>query len=260
MVLVERNDRHLLHEIFNLEFPCDVINAYFYGCNGDAWIDNKDNPSCCQILVGDYCFFCGSSMSPSALDLVRNIPKGYKSSVLVTINENQSWDKLIHDTYKHRVISSNRYSTKIDPRTVNLHLLNYYSKKLPPLYYLSRIDGLLYHKTKEQKWSSDLCAQFSSDKDFLERGFGYVVLKDGEIVSGASSYIAYPGHIEIEVHTKPGYRNRGLALSCSAKLVNECIKRSIYPNWDAANKESLRLACKLGYNPDIKYGVNIILI
>lgn len=38
-----------------------------------------------------------------------------------------------------------------------------------------------------------------------------------------------------------------MAAACGAALILECLKRGIYPGWDAANMESVRLAEKLGY-------------
>lgn len=48
--------------------------------------------------------------------------------------------------------------------------------------------------------------------------------------------------------TKKEYRRRGLACACGAKLILECLKRSLYPSWDAQNKCSIALAEKLGYH------------
>ena len=71
---------------------------------------------------------------------------------------------------------------------------------------------------------------------------------DGEVVSGASSYSSYTGGIEVEVDTKEEYRRNGLATACAAKLIIECLKRNLYPSWDAQNKWSVALAEKLGYH------------
>lgn len=35
---------------------------------------------------------------------------------------------------------------------------------------------------------------------------------------------------------------------CGAKLILECLKRDLYPSWDAQNKSSVALAEKLGYH------------
>ena len=61
------------------------------------------------------------------------------------------------------------------------------------------------------------------------------------------------GGIEIEIDTKEECRRRGLALACGARLILECLDRGLYPSWDAANLDSVRLAEKLGYRFDRAY-------
>lgn len=82
---------------------------------------------------------------------------------------------------------------------------------------------------------------------------GAVILKDGEPVSGASSYSGYQGGIEIEIDTREDFRRRGLALICGAKLILECQRCGRYPSWDAQNKGSVALAEKLGYHFEHEY-------
>jgi len=57
----------------------------------------------------------------------------------------------------------------------------------------------------------------------------------------------YNDGIEIQIDTREDHRRKGLAAACGAALILECLKRGIYPGWDAANMESVRLAEKLGY-------------
>lgn len=71
---------------------------------------------------------------------------------------------------------------------------------------------------------------------------------DDQLAAGASSYSVYSQGIEIEIDTKEEYRRRGYATICGAKLIMECLKRDLYPSWDAQNKNSVALAEKLGYH------------
>ena len=80
-----------------------------------------------------------------------------------------------------------------------------------------------------------------------------MILKDGEPVSGASSYSGYRGGIEIEIDTRKDFRRKGLAFVCGAKLILECLDRGWYPSWDAHNLWSVALAEKLGYHFDHEY-------
>ncbi len=46
---------------------------------------------------------------------------------------------------------------------------------------------------------------------------GVLVCAGGRFVSGASSYVAYPGGIEVEVDTAPAHRGYGYATLAAAK-------------------------------------------
>ncbi len=96
-------------------------------------------------------------------------------------------------------------------------------------------------------------AQFPDYDGYRSLGLGAVILKDNAVVSGASSYSRYLGGIEIEIDTKKEYRRKGLAYICGAKLILECLKRDLYPSWDAQNKASVALAEKLGYHYSHSY-------
>jgi len=78
-------------------------------------------------------------------------------------------------------------------------------------------------------------SQYKDYKAYKNLGLGIVVLKDGELVAGASSYSRYDRGIEIEIGTQEDHRRKGLAYACGAKLI------LLYPSWDAQNKWSVTL-------------------
>ena len=82
-----------------------------------------------------------------------------------------------------------------------------------------------------------------------------VILKDGSIVSGASSYSRYLEGIEIEVDTVESERRKHLATIVCSALILRCLKEGMYPSWDAQNMDSVHLAEKLGYEFDHEYTV-----
>ncbi len=82
---------------------------------------------------------------------------------------------------------------------------------------------------------------------------GAVICKGNIMISGASSYPRYKDGIEIEIDTREEYRRKGFAYVCGAKLILECLKRNLYPSWDAHNKGSVALAEKLGYHYSHSY-------
>lgn len=105
----------------------------------------------------------------------------------------------------------------------------------------------------KNSFCKDLCSRFDSYKAFEKSGLGFCIIHEGEIVSEASSYTVYDGGIEIEIDTKVAYRQKGLASACAAKLILACLRKGLYPSWDAHNQISLALAEKLGYVLDYDY-------
>ena len=147
---------------------------------------------------------------------------------------------------KANIIS--RYATKKEKDAFNKEALERIIKTLPQGYTLSMMEESLYHKCKAEPWSADLVAQFPDYATYQALGIGAVICKDALLVSGASSYARYLDGIEIEIDTRESYRQRGLATICGAKLILECLKRNLYPSWDAQNPGSVALAEKLGYH------------
>ena len=101
--------------------------------------------------------------------------------------------------------------------------------------------------------TADFVSPFGSREKYLELGRGMVILKDGKIVSGASSYTRYREGIEIEVDTAEAERRKHLATVACAALILRCLKEGLYPSWDAQNMDSVRLAEQFGYEFDHEY-------
>ena len=133
--------------------------------------------------------------------------------------------------------------------------LRAYAADLPEGYRLHALDDEVYEKCLANDWSKDLVSVFQGKEEYLQKGLGVVVLKGEELVAGASSYTRYREGIEIEVDTRADERRRHLATACCARLILECLKRGLYPSWDAQNWNSVCLAEKLGYEFSHEYAV-----
>jgi RimJ/RimL family protein N-acetyltransferase len=224
------------------------------GYMGNAWTDDLQNPQSAQIITGDFCFFAGI---PN-IELVKNIPQSFPASCILMTSKNDEWRNLIEKEYKTDCERFMRYAIKKEPDIFNTDKLHSYLEMLPSEYSIQRIDEKRYDQVMAEEWSKDLCSQFPTYKDFEKFGLGFVVLREDEIVCGASSYTVYEQGIEIEIDTKKDYRRKGLALVCASKLILECLNRGLYPSWDAANKASVALAEKLGYHFEKEYAAYAI--
>lgn len=221
-----------------------LIWSCLQGIMGKIYADDPDRPTAAMAVIGDFTFFAGK---PN-IELVSYKPDGNARSFMIMVPQDTHWQQIILGVYGERARLISRYAIKKEPDIFDREKLEKAVAALPEQYELSMIDERLYHMCKTQSWSSDLVAQFPDYADYRSLGIGAVICRDNSIVSGASSYSRYRDGIEIEIDTKKEYRRKGLAYICGAKLILECLKRGLYPSWDAHNKGSVALAEKLGYH------------
>lgn len=240
---------------------------------GAVYADDMNNPHSAMALLGDFCFFAGRpdmdlvNIMSNRKDLDKDIIaeadalEGLDSSIgmdfddinfLIMVTQDSEWDKLIKDCYGDRAKEVTRYAIKKDTEFDKIKLQQAVNL-LSAEYELRIIDKELYDMCLENEWSRDLVSQFDGYEMYEKLGLGVAALKDGILVSGASSYSRYNEGIEIEIDTHKDYRRKGLAYACGAKLILECLDRGLYPSWDAQNKWSVALAQKLGYCYDYSY-------
>lgn len=228
-----------------------MIWSCLQGCMGTAFADHAVHPRSAKICIADFCFYAGVPNEA----LVRHQTPEERKRFVIMIPQNEGWSQIIESVYGKRATRRERYATKKEPECFNPDALCLLSKALPAGYELRMIDEELFQQVRSLSWAGDLCSQFQDWQDYASRGIGVVALKDGVIASGASSYTVYQGGIEIEIDTKEDERHKGLASACGARLILECLKKGLYPSWDAHNKVSLALAEKLGYHFDTAYPV-----
>ena len=237
----------LLKRIAPLYFGWEetLIWSVLEGHMGYALADDEENPTSALVVVGDICFFAGRPDDAIAA----------KAGAPELIPQHEGWCAAIERVWGDKVQRRLRYAIKKEPDVFRERTLQYYVDSLPDQYELRLFDEAIYAQSFADRWSRDFCSNFQDCHDFLSRGLGVAVLQDGIMVSGASSYTVYNGGFEIEIDTKPEYRQRGLATVCGAKLILEALKRGLYPSWDAYDLRSVALAEKLGYHVDHPYTV-----
>lgn len=215
---------------------------------GTAWVDDLENPTCAQVLVVIFVFYAGNPKSKEAEELLHNIPYN-----VLAIVDTQEWKERIETVHKNHIEKFQRYKFKKNVNDLDRNHLESYLTTLPDGYELKRIDKSLAENPNFNQISEDFTSQFDSIDDYIERGIGFGILHNGEVVCGASSYSIYNEGIGIEVATHRKHRRKGLATVASSALILECLKKGIYPSWDAANYASTLLAEELGYILDKPY-------
>lgn len=223
---------------------------------GKIYTDSQEQPASAMALLADFCFFAGK---PDA-ELVRYwaglcLPDTTASWGIIMVPQKRVWGELIESCWKEKARKTTRYAIKKEPGIFDREKLQAAVTALPEGFTLKMIDEALYLQCREIPWCRDWVANYADYAMYRKYGMGAVILKDGEPVSGASSYTSYRSGIEIEIDTREDCRRKGLAYICGAKLILECLERGWYPSWDAHNPWSVALAEKLGYHFDHEYTV-----
>lgn len=230
-----------------------LIWSALQGVMGKIYVDSEEKPASAMVLLGDFCFFAGK---PDR-ELVLYRPAQSGQDFVIMVPQNESWAALIEEAYRENAKRIVRYAIKKEPEVfqeqTRKEALQAITENVPDGYTLQMIDENLFWKCREIEWCRDWVKQYEDWALYQKYGLGAVILKDGEPVSGASSYSGYRGGIEVQIITREDQRRKGLASICAAKLILECLKRDWYPSWDAKNKWSVALSEKLGYHFEREY-------
>ncbi|MGM9647426.1 MAG: GNAT family N-acetyltransferase [Eubacteriales bacterium] len=220
-----------------------MIDSCLQNVMGKIYVTDAVHPSSAFAFVGEFGFFAGK---PNR-ELVLHKPDGF----VILVPQNEGWSALIEDCYPSakRIV---RYAIKKDTQ-FDQEILREEISRLPSGYELRKIDSQIFDMCSENPVTADFVSAFESKQQYLQIGRGMVILKDGTIVSGASSYTRYREGIEIEVDTVESERRKHLATMVCSALILECLNEGLYPSWDAQNINSVRLAEKLGYELDREY-------
>ncbi|MCI8516069.1 MAG: GNAT family N-acetyltransferase [Hungatella sp.] len=226
-----------------------LIWSCLQGVMGRICADSRETPASAAALLGDFCFFAGK---PDR-EMVMYVRTVCRQDFIILVPEDRGWAEIIESCCGKHAKKVLRYAIKKEPHVFDREKLQAMTGRLPQGYVLTMIDQRLFWHCRETAWCRDWVSQYEDYQSFQRYGLGAVILKDGEPVSGASSYSSYLGGIEVEIDTREDHRRKGLAGICGAKLILECLKRGWYPSWDAQNLWSVALAEKLGYHFDHEY-------
>jgi hypothetical protein len=248
MILVPDEKRADIAHLFD-GIEDSMVIAYLQGYMGDAYVRTKNEPVAAVIISGEYSFWGGDSGSNDANYLLSHFFEVNRddSSIGIFADDEPVWENALMTHGENNPTTVPRFRIAQKDYDFDLNLLQRYIDALPPRFEMIRFDKRIYEAAMSADWSKEFCETFDSAGDYLRRGFGFAVLKDGEFVSGTSTMTVYDGGTELQVATREDFRMKGLALPCAAAMVKECAARNMRPCWDAANETSKHMALKLGY-------------
>lgn len=243
-------DPSLTENLFSAMDDTLILSAH-QGFMGEIYGAGEGEIRSAAVVCGDFSFLAGV---PDP-ELAGFIPGGCGKSFSIAVPENEGWCRMLETVHGSNAVLKTRYAIKKEEGVFDRNHLRSIIDAIPEGFTLRQIDEPLYRQCLENAWSKDFVANFLDHAQFHRYGLGFVMLKEGEIVAGASSYTAHRDGIEVEVVTREDHRRKGLASVCAAALVERCLELGKYPSWDAANVFSVGLAEKLGYHFSHSYPV-----
>lgn len=216
-----------------------------------AWTDGEEIPEEAVIIAADFCYLLGEVKHPD--EIVQILLENARYKVIMT--GGPQWVAFMKEYLADRTYSYKRYAIKHEPNAFNKDKLKQLIEKIDSVFEIKKINEDTYYEVLDIDWAADGCCFFRSYDDFEANGLGYIVCKEGQLVCIASSYTAYKNSISITIGTLEEHRRKGLAAACAASLILDCLERGIYPEWEAANLESVALAESLGYHFDKAFDV-----
>ena len=241
-MIYELSDTSLVEGLF-AGWEETLIYSCLQKVMGKIYVTDTTTPKSAMAYVGCFAFLAGEPDK----ELVEGKPKGFA----IMVPQNEEWEKLIEESFpKAKRIT--RYAIKKDTK-FDVEKLKAEVAKLPEGYEISPINSEVYDLCLQDAQTQDFVSSFDSKEAYLELGRGMAIIKDGRVVSGASSYTRYKEGIEIEVDTVMEERRKGLASIACAALILACLEEGLYPSWDAMTMNSVHLSEKLGYEFDHEY-------
>ena len=125
-------------------------------------------------------------------------------------------------------------------------------KELPDGYELREIDEDLLSRIEGRVVPLNF---WDSPEEFLTKGKGYCLVKNGEVAAVSFSAAVSSRQIDIGIETKEAHRRKGLAVIAARKMTEYVLSIGKEPVWDcdAANEGSRATAEKVGFDVVSRY-------
>lgn len=208
---------------------------------GMAYVDDVKHPSVYLIRIGPFHYFAGDVNSNGAQEMLKGFPP-YN----LFMSASTGWVEAFKSHYGERFIAIERYI--FSSHSLSAAHVTKLCEESQFAQDIKRMDAALLENLKGKDHFVDI-SDFETSADFEERGIGFYLEKDGEVVGAAYSSLVCSTGIEVSLFVEEKYRRQGVATALSANLVRWCLEHNMDAHWDAANMESCRLAEKLGYVP-----------
>jgi RimJ/RimL family protein N-acetyltransferase len=222
------------------------VEAAIAGTNpGQVWVDNPANPQTAFLRAIEGDFVVGSDRNNQVCAALKQmIP--YDTELYV---DPPTWEA------KLDWIWSNPFAQQQPRRHYLLEKLwiTDWRDRIPPGFELVRIDQRFLERTRLKNFyqvEARVKHHWYSRADFLEHGFGFVLLHGDTIITRCMADCVVGDRCEMGIGTDARYRHQGLATLTVAATVEHCLARGLTGiGWHclANNAGSSKVAEKVGF-------------
>jgi GNAT superfamily N-acetyltransferase len=217
------------------------IHCAIEGQMGRAFVDDLETPRVFKIQIWPFFYLAGDATGPGARAMLEAIVP-----YTLFMPSSPGWIEAGKRMYGERLVGFERHS--YSSQQISVEHLDRLCSSLEFGQDVKRMDLMFAAPLWNQDHFVDLSA-FDSAEDFVERGIGFYLERNGTAVGAAYSSLVCSLGIEVSLFVSEEYRRRGIATALASRLLKWCVENQARANWDAANLESCRLAEKLGYIP-----------
>ena len=245
LVLNKANRIKLARAFKNVKRVDCSIDCVVEGQMGKVFVDDPNEPRVFRIQVGPFCYFAGDPENPTGQEMLKKL-----QPYCLMMPSGSGWAEAAKEIHGKFLISMPRYSYSFG--SVKSDLLKEINQQGTFKDDTNRMDLKFVSKLWGVDHFIDL-ADFDSPEDFVTRGIGFYIEKSGEVIAAAFSSLVCSHSIEVSIFVLDSYRRQGAATVLGSKLLQWCLDNGMEAHWDAANRESCKLAEKFGYSFKSQY-------
>ena len=201
---------------------------------GRVLVDSPVHPRCGVAAAGDF-LYCGGVPGVEARQLLRRAMGVCQDWLIYAPG---AWLDVVRSIAPVKLVTRVAYEQH-QPEDGHLRRL---LKAMPEGASFQAIEGMWMDWCRQAEWSRDFVSLYS-DEDYQQRGLGVLLLVNGEAVAGASSYVSYPGGIEVQLQTRddslqPPSRISGTPACFAGKTPFEALRQA------ESDREIFKRLCK----------------
>ena len=207
---------------------------------GEIFVDNDETPT--AALIWHYCGFANilgaydERFIEETMKMMKNPPEGHSGRMALQTENDCRLEDMILKT--QMVARYERYIFEFAEE-----------KNSIPQTQATELKEIRADNYELMKGRIVPTFSWENKEEFIKNGFGYCLIKDGQMLACAFASGISKDYVDIGVETAEECRGKGYGRIVSTAMVKETLRRGKIPVWDCdtRNEASMKLACSVGF-------------